>query len=674
MASFDFKLNIPSPFVHTRNSVMRVRNWENRLITVAANEAAFVGSRTVENLATAVTTHSVTVVSGLKYQVSITGDDGATCTLSGAAVDTLTADGVNQISFDDGTAITASSTTLTLTISGTLTGVLVEKVQGQSNQNPSSIIAVSSTASYDTLNANTVDANGVVTERVGCKIDQRKLFNGSSNYATVPTITLNSGDFVELTAILGASASGNDYLLTGSVGGQTFVFVTTTTGAISKSAGITSYVDGVASSTWPLDGLPHTLRLEYTSTLDIAYVGIRLGLDSWWSGSISNININNERFYKLDELTGTTAVNSANPGTNDGTYVNMSDPLPLLDPVMLGVRLDEERENLALHNRDMTDAVWTATSITPTLVAGIGIDGGTGSRITASAANGTIFQSVTDASAARTYSAHIRRQAGTGTIEMTMDGGSTYTDITSLINANTHTRIDIQQTLANPSIGFRIVTNTDAVDVDFSQLEEGYYPTSEIETGASSSTRVASLLTANVSHPRNGVTYAVEWTSAYDHNVFKDYDGTTNPAIVSAQGATAADLFELSADHANDDFFLQKIATDAGSDSVSEADLGSYSFGDGLSATMIASNVKLGLTINTEGEETSTGANAIAGWPTNQLTDITIGSRKDGSRPTSMTISSFSYTFDGVFINDPNYKLVSFWLRGAVRRRWIYVG
>ena len=134
-------------------------------------------------------------------------------------------------------------------------------------------------------------------------------------------------------------------------------------------------------------------------------------------------------------------------------------------------------------SRDFTHANWVATNITPLLDA-VGIDGvaNAASTLTAAAANGTIFNTETLGSLERTTSFYVRRKTGTGAIEITDDGGVGYTDITSLINSSTYTEVTITTTQTNPSVGFRIVTSGDEIEVDAAQVEDGAVTSTPIET------------------------------------------------------------------------------------------------------------------------------------------------------------------------------------------------
>lgn len=149
--------------------------------------------------------------------------------------------------------------------------------------------------------------------------------------------------------------------------------------------------------------------------------------------------------------------------------------------------------NLALWCRDLTNAAWVKVNITPALTA-TGADGSPNSAttLTATLANGTVLQTIVDASAQRVQSAWIRRRTGTGTVNMTQDNGLTWTPLTL---TGTYQQLAIpNQTTANPIIGFQIVTNGDAVDVDYVQQERGTNASSAIATTTAAVVRAADLL------------------------------------------------------------------------------------------------------------------------------------------------------------------------------------
>jgi hypothetical protein len=190
----------------------------------------------------------------------------------------------------------------------------------------------------------------------------------------------------------------------------------------------------------------------------------------------------------------------------DGLLKTAGNGVPVFDhdPITracLGLRSEEQRINRLLHNRDLTQAAWVATNITPAKDQ-IGADGvsNSASSITSTAGNGTILQTITSASAARATSAYVKRITGSGAIEMTQNGGTTWTAVAV---TGDWTRIQIPSaTVTDPVVGFRIVASGDAIAVDYVGCEDGSFVTSPIATGAGTATRsadVASITGSNFS-------------------------------------------------------------------------------------------------------------------------------------------------------------------------------
>lgn len=192
-----------------------------------------------------------------------------------------------------------------------------------------------------------------------------------------------------------------------------------------------------------------------------------------------------------DDLS-TTRASVGYATTSTGTLTQFgSNVLRITD---LGLLCEDARTNVVLWNRDLTNGVWTPTNITP-LLDQTGPDGSvnSASSLLATAANATILQSITLASSARFQSAYVKRLTGSGTINMTMDNGATWTAITVTSN---WTVVSVPtQTLANPVVGFQIVTSGDKIAVDFVQNEDGSFGSSPIPTTTTSATRASDTVT-----------------------------------------------------------------------------------------------------------------------------------------------------------------------------------
>ena len=157
-------------------------------------------------------------------------------------------------------------------------------------------------------------------------------------------------------------------------------------------------------------------------------------------------------------------------------YATYKDGTPIPEANLLGARLNPNAiTNNLLYSRDLTNAAWVASNITPALTqTGIDNQANACSLITASAANGTILQTITTVAVAASSGFYVKRSVGTGAIYITRDGGTNWTDITSQINASTFSLVKIENTsILNPQVGFKIATSGDAIIVDAGMNHSG---------------------------------------------------------------------------------------------------------------------------------------------------------------------------------------------------------
>jgi hypothetical protein len=221
--------------------------------------------------------------------------------------------------------------------------------------------------------------------------------------------------------------------------------------------------------------------------------------------------------------------------------------------------------------RDMTNAAWVKGATMTAALTGTGIDGvaNSCSRLTggAVAATNTAFQTLVAAATSRTYSCYIKRVTGTGVINITQNGGTGYTDITSQINSSTFTKVSLNASILNAAFGIQIVTSGDVILVDFNQFEAGTFATSPMASAGAA--RNADVLTypsaGNISGTVGSVYCEAALNSLFDYNTLIagstgsrylmsinsvgsmfSYDGTTAPSQVFGISANSSKKFGIS--------------------------------------------------------------------------------------------------------------------------------
>lgn len=330
-------------------------------------------------------------------------------------------------------------------------------------------------------------------------------------------------------------------------------------------------------------------------------------------------------YFGFDGLIHTAAANVLRPHWIDTNADGVLDTLVSLH--------EGTATNVALWSRDLTNAAWTKTNTTA-VKNQTGIDGvlNSASSLTATVANGTCLQVVTLASSNRSQTCYVKRITGVGTINMTTDGGTTWTAIT--VTAN-WTRVSIPaQIVTNPSLGFQIVTNGDAIAVDFVQNETGAYPTSAIATTNAAVIRAADscVIPLAFTPPAVGAGLTIyfkvypEWPLALADTLSPGILGLgCNTGGIVADGTALADLFHGSS------------ASTIGVRLVGNAVVGSnapnYTQASPIEGVMqinpTGANHQVILFLTDGTTSTSTGV-AIAGLPWRQL-QLAIGNRSNGT-------------------------------------------
>lgn len=233
------------------------------------------------------------------------------------------------------------------------------------------------------------------------------------------------------------------------------------------------------------------------------------------------------------------------PTNKDGSAIPSS--------TLEGYFAEPSRTNNCLWNRDLTNVAWTNTNITAAKTA-IGLDNvaNSATRLTAAATDATITQLLTAATGTRTLSAYIKRVSGTGTISLTRNGGTNWTDITSSLVTGSWVLVQMTSDVgANPTVGIKMGTSGDVIDVDCVQDENGDWATSPILTTTAAVTRNADVLSyasafdvaqgtalfsGKTTSPVPNVIYALAgdtngrlcyWTSVTTRTSASAYDGTT---------------------------------------------------------------------------------------------------------------------------------------------------
>lgn len=247
----------------------------------------------------------------------------------------------------------------------------------------------------------------------------------------------------------------------------------------------------------------------------------------------------------------------------DGFFSLVASNLPRFTGATQDLLVELSQTPILAGRRSLTNAAWTATNAT-VAVSARGIDNvaNRASRVTATAANATVTQAVTLTSASRTGGAYLRRVTGSGDVQITMDGGTSWTTVSI---TGTWARYTLTQTLANPTFGVRLVTSGDVIEVDYADIEARAFMTTPVPDGQSSRPAEAAIWTI-----------PADWPAARTI-----YIEVSLPQVYSTQGIIGTDAAGSTANRIRlqtSGTTLQCVITSAGSN-VSTLNLGTLSTG-----------------------------------------------------------------------------------------------
>ncbi len=204
----------------------------------------------------------------------------------------------------------------------------------------------------------------------------------------------------------------------------------------------------------------------------------------------------------------TTRASTKYVSASDGRYVSVPANVMAMGSGN-GSLIEEARTNLALTQ----GGTWIAVTMTAALNA-VGIDGAanSASTLTSTSAAGTILQSLTQASAAYTYTVYVKGVTVTGAIQVadypvltpafTTLSASNCTNAAGVGTAPAtgqtgFLKCSVTATSLNPVIGFKFANSGDSIVADFNQLEAGTFGTSPCLTTSATCARSADNTSAS---------------------------------------------------------------------------------------------------------------------------------------------------------------------------------
>jgi len=140
------------------------------------------------------------------------------------------------------------------------------------------------------------------------------------------------------------------------------------------------------------------------------------------------------------------------------------------------VRFDFQTSYRGRYSDDLTNAAWVKSGCTVALDA-TGPHGEPCSTVTVTVDNGTVQQAVTSSGTAQMGFGWIRRKTGSGTVELSMDGGSTFTDVTAMVGlaGGPFGLAYLRGAAADPTIVWRFGTAGDVFEMALVNVSATYH-------------------------------------------------------------------------------------------------------------------------------------------------------------------------------------------------------
>ena len=190
---------------------------------------------------------------------------------------------------------------------------------------------------------------------------------------------------------------------------------------------------------------------------------------------------------------------------------------------------------------------WTLTNMTSALDApGLEAAANTATTLTATANNGYIIgttETITSQNCAGRY--FIKRKTGTGTIEISIDGGTTWVDVTTLVDAGTTVRngfVEVATDLVttDPQLGIRLGTNGDEVIVAGAERFHNRTDTEILGADPVPTTETPSTVYTPLGAAQSGEWSGVSWQTVPDKSRNYDMDdgASTLDESLDAQDGT----------------------------------------------------------------------------------------------------------------------------------------